>query len=551
MALNLSGTTGIVGAGIGTIGPSGANITGVVTATAFVGSGADLTGVASTENIRTNTNATFLQNVNVSGTVTATSAKFTDDGSASPIVSIQADDANPYSLSIGNQSYNADTAYGLHFYNNNSGEGYFRHVGNSAYLDYHFSLHNGSTNKLCLKFEADDQSVELYNSGSKKFETTETGTVTTGISTAAAFIPSNVEQQLGNRNIWINGDARIAQKGTSIASLSSAGGYVAGGPDRTYVSVGNHGTWTLAQGTDAPPGFKNCVQWTATTGDASVASNAAVRWWQRWEGQDMQRFMKGTSSAKEFALSFWVKSSTTGAYAIELLDYDNSNRGVTRTYTINAADTWEHKKVILPADTTGAFDNDNAASFACEFWLCAGTDYTSGGADASWHAYADNKRAGGHTANPGASNNGYHRVTGIQLEAGSYCTPYEHKTIAEELRACQRYFYKTYPFNTAPGTDTATDICSFRNQMSAGRTDMVLNIAFPVPMRVTPTITGYSKNGNSNKYLESGIDYSGGNEGTFAGTVYAGRKYFNQLSSGNSVDSGNYAHFHFTAAAEV
>jgi len=44
-----------------------------VTATSFVGDGSALTGVASTDNIRTNTNATFLQNVNVSGTVTATS----------------------------------------------------------------------------------------------------------------------------------------------------------------------------------------------------------------------------------------------------------------------------------------------------------------------------------------------------------------------------------------------------------------------------------------------------------------------------------------------
>tara|TARA_B100000282_G_scaffold134316_1_gene96303 strand:- start:239 stop:1099 length:861 start_codon:yes stop_codon:yes gene_type:complete len=46
---------------------------GTVTATSFVGDGSALTGVASTDNIRTNTNATFLQNVNVSGTVTATS----------------------------------------------------------------------------------------------------------------------------------------------------------------------------------------------------------------------------------------------------------------------------------------------------------------------------------------------------------------------------------------------------------------------------------------------------------------------------------------------
>ena len=60
-----------VGASISVDG--NAEFAGIVTASQFVGSGANLTGVASTENIRTNTNATFLQNINVSGTVTATS----------------------------------------------------------------------------------------------------------------------------------------------------------------------------------------------------------------------------------------------------------------------------------------------------------------------------------------------------------------------------------------------------------------------------------------------------------------------------------------------
>ena len=40
MALNLSGTSGITGAGIGTIDASGSNVTGVVTCTSVVSSGA-------------------------------------------------------------------------------------------------------------------------------------------------------------------------------------------------------------------------------------------------------------------------------------------------------------------------------------------------------------------------------------------------------------------------------------------------------------------------------------------------------------------------------
>ena len=46
------------------------NVTGVVTASSFVGDGSGLTGVASTDNIQTATSAKFLSNVNVSGITT-------------------------------------------------------------------------------------------------------------------------------------------------------------------------------------------------------------------------------------------------------------------------------------------------------------------------------------------------------------------------------------------------------------------------------------------------------------------------------------------------
>ena len=60
----------VVGSGITLSKDGDIFATGVTTATSFVGDGSQLTGVASTENIRTNTNATFLQNVNVSGSTT-------------------------------------------------------------------------------------------------------------------------------------------------------------------------------------------------------------------------------------------------------------------------------------------------------------------------------------------------------------------------------------------------------------------------------------------------------------------------------------------------
>ena len=67
-----------IGSGVGvaaSISVDGnAEFAGIVTASSFIGSGSGLTGVASTDNIRTNTNATFLQNINVSGIATVGSA---------------------------------------------------------------------------------------------------------------------------------------------------------------------------------------------------------------------------------------------------------------------------------------------------------------------------------------------------------------------------------------------------------------------------------------------------------------------------------------------
>ena len=83
-AITLGASSGIItatGLHVGTaatLDASGFNITGVVTATSFIGDGTGLTGVASTDNIITSTASTFA-NINSTGIVTAVS--FSGDGS--------------------------------------------------------------------------------------------------------------------------------------------------------------------------------------------------------------------------------------------------------------------------------------------------------------------------------------------------------------------------------------------------------------------------------------------------------------------------------------
>jgi hypothetical protein len=167
------------------------------------------------------------------------------------------------------------------------------------------------------------------------------------------------------RNIIINGDMSIAQRATSTASLTSTGYHAS---DRFKNVISSLGTWTVSQSTDVPTGqgFVNSYKMDCTTADASPASGDYNVISQAFEGQNLQYLKKGTSSAESLTLSFWVYATKTGTNIVELYDYDNS-RQISKSYTISSSNTWEKKTVTFAGDTTGAFDNDNAASLAIKF----------------------------------------------------------------------------------------------------------------------------------------------------------------------------------------
>lgn len=250
---------------------------------------------------------------------------------------------------------------------------------------------------------------------------------------SSALLPAG----LGFRNVLINGDMQIAQRGNSATGLTS--GEAIRTVDRFVSAFGTTGTWTETQSTDAPPGFGSSRKFQCTTANASLSAGSYLIWGQNIEGQNLQQFAKGTVSAKPFSLSFWVKAFQTGTYVAEL--YDNTNtRQVTKTFTINASATWEYKTIQFPADATGAFVNSNANALSLFFWLVAGTNFTSGTATGSWSAASNSNRAVGLNVNGASSTNNYFQFTGVQLEANYQPTPFEQRPFGVELALCQRYF---------------------------------------------------------------------------------------------------------------
>ena len=251
---------------------------------------------------------------------------------------------------------------------------------------------------------------------------------------------SKIDNNINFRNIIINGDMSIAQRGTSSSNVSS--GYHT--CDRWKFDRGV-GTNTVSQETDAPTGsgfVKSFKVLEAGSGSNPGAGDTNLLQ-HLIEGQNLQYLKKGTSSAEPLTASFWVKGNLTGTYILELRDRDNS-RQVSKSYTISSANTWEYKTISFPADTTGTLDNDNATSLQFNFWVSAGSNFTSGTLNTTWNSETAANRAVGQVNLNGTANN-YIQWTGVQLEAGTTASDFEFLPHDVNKHRCLRYFQDLAP----------------------------------------------------------------------------------------------------------
>ena len=253
-----------------------------------------------------------------------------------------------------------------------------------------------------------------------------------------------------SKPLVVNGNMNIAQRGTSFTHANSNNNEFP--VDRFQFVVGSIGAFTstqetLTSGAAYNAGFREAARIDTTTAVASP--DAGDYFWFQYimEAQDCLVFKKGTSNAEKMTVAFWVKSNKTGTGQLTVKDSDN-DRQVAGTYTISSADTWEHKVVNLPADTSGAMNNDNGAGFRFEWWLGAGSTYSGGAVPTAWEARADGDRGvstlaiNDNTANDWA-------ITGVQVEVGEYTStslpPFQHECYDDNLLRCYRYYYRLTP----------------------------------------------------------------------------------------------------------
>lgn len=250
----------------------------------------------------------------------------------------------------------------------------------------------------------------------------------------------------GFRNRIINGDCRIDQRNNGASISVTATGFPV---DRFYINANSSGVISGQRSTVAPAGFTNSLLMTVTTPRGTIAANDVYGVRQTIEGFNTADLMWGSASAQTVTLSFWVRSSITGTYAVSLFNAA-FNRSYVATYTVNAANTFEYKTIVVPGNATGTWATDNGGSINVFWDVGSGSDFQA--MANTWLAAGDLRTSG--SANWIQTNGATFYITGVQLEKGSTATSFDYRPYGTELALCQRYFQRI------GGNDSNTLLCS-------------------------------------------------------------------------------------------
>ena len=301
-----------------------------------------------------------------------------------------------------------------------------------------------------------------------------------------------VPNQSAFKNLIINGDMSVAQRGTSTSGVTTADGYYACDRWKTQTDTG---TWTISQSSDVPTGqgFSNSLKLDCTSAGTSNADEIGIR--SNNEGLFFQHLKYGTSSAESLTLSFWIKTNKTGTYTVAFKNVNSSQeRIVSFEYTVSSANTWEKKTVTLPGDTARSIENTSNGEFEIYWYFSAAF---GSGVTNTLQNYSAGYLSSGSLPGLGGSTDDEVYLTGVQLEIGSTASDFEFLPFDVNLRRCQRYFFKLLDRRWLYAIDSDNDYARH-------------TIQFPVQMRSTPTSTvTFSSDGTG-----SGVQFDNKNDVT-------------------------------------
>ena len=242
----------------------------------------------------------------------------------------------------------------------------------------------------------------------------------------------------GRKNMIINGDMRVFQR-NNAGNVPNVGTYFV---DRFQARNNTAGTLYMTQQSNSsggPPGFRSWLLAQCNGADTSVGSNDYARIQHYIEGYNC--FMDwGYGNTDYVTASFWVKSNKPGIYCFQIEEGTAALPLYSQEYVIERSDVWQKVALTMPPPPSGTWRGADSGLGARLTWtLMAGSGHpTTANVWQTSYGMRTNNQV---NFMDNANNNFY--LTRVQLEVGKNATEFEHRSYAEELALCQRYYYKT------------------------------------------------------------------------------------------------------------
>ena len=294
------------------------------------------------------------------------------------------------------------------------------------------------------------------------------------------------------KNKIINGDFRINQR--AFTSNTTSGTY---NFDRFFqVNGGTTGTLTVTPQTFTPgaapvagyeaTNFVRCV----TASGASTNTFALLE--QKIE--DVRTF-----AGQTITVSFWAKAgSGTPNLSVEIEQAFGSG-GSGSFFTASTAKqaittSWARYSFSVTVPSISGKTIGTSSTTVVSIWLSGGSDFNT-------------------RSNTVGLQNATFDIWGLQAEAGLVATPFQTATgtLAGELAACYRYYYRRNPSGVGYGLATTS---AFSTSDGYARLD------FPVTMRTAPALTTTGTASNYRLYVNNLVNLTA-IALQFAGTDYA------------------------------
>jgi len=331
--------------------------------------------------------------------------------------------------------------------------------------------------------------------------------------------------QLGNtgrRNIIINGAMQVAQRGTSSTGVGADGVSGYHNIDRMRIAIGTTSAGRVSMTQTAVTdlaGFSKSLKIQCTTTDTSIAAGERLVLNYRFEGQDLQRLKASSTSTQAFTISFYARANAAFNLVSEIIFGADTSKN-SEANQVNALTTsWQRFTMTVPAATNTQIDDVTTHDTDLMFWMHAGSTYQGGSNSTTLRPNVNANRGNG-ASSIFASTNNFVEITGIQMEVGDAATDFEHRSVAEELALCQRYFYKF--INTG-----LSDQFNFYSpyspaQVTAGlpNSSAICPMTFPTTMRAAPTMATTLSGGTLNRQTSTPFGYVAQIGTTSTGTHY-------------------------------